>query len=180
MIRTLRSASRLLAVAATLGVVGAGCKGSSPSLSALAITPATATVAIGQTQALAVAGTRSDGSAQTITDPTWTTSTAGIATGKAQRFLTLPQTAITFNPYGNMVYLVSEEADATGKTKMVAKQTVVMTGQTRGDQIAILSGIKEGDRVVSAGQTKLQNGSQITVNNTIQPANDPNPQPRER
>ena len=54
------------------------------------------------------------------------------------------------------------------------------TGQTRGDQIAVLSGLNEGDLVVSAGQTKLQNNSPVTVNNDVQPSNDPNPQPRER
>jgi membrane fusion protein (multidrug efflux system) len=63
---------------------------------------------------------------------------------------------------------------------LVARQTVVTTGQSRGDQIAVLSGLNEGDLIVSAGQTKLQNGAPVTVNNAVQPSNDPNPQPRER
>ena len=54
------------------------------------------------------------------------------------------------------------------------------TGSTRGDQIAVLSGLKEGDVVVSAGQMKLQNGATVTVNNSIQPTNEPNPQPHEQ
>jgi len=106
--------------------------------------------------------------------------TADIMTGKPQRLLTLPQTAITFNPYGNMVYVVSQGTDATGKSALVVKQTIVTTGQKRGDQIAVLSGLKEGDQVVSVGQTKLQNGAAVTVNNAIQPSNEPNPTPRER
>jgi len=106
--------------------------------------------------------------------------TAEILTGEPQRFITLPQTAITFNPYGNMVFRVTEEAGAEGKQSLVVRQTVVTTGQTRGDQIAVLSGLNEGDLVVSAGQTKLQNNSPVTVNNAVQPSNDPNPQPRER
>ena len=106
--------------------------------------------------------------------------TAEILTGQPVRYITLPQTAITFNPYGNMVYRVIEEADKEGKHALVARQTVVQTGQTRGDQIAILSGLNEGDIIVSAGQTKLQNGAAVTVNNAVQPSNDPNPQPRER
>ena len=106
--------------------------------------------------------------------------TAEILTGEPQRFITLPQTAITFNPYGNMVFRVTEQTDAEGKQSLVARQTVVTTGQTRGDQIAVLSGLNEGDLIVSAGQTKLQNNSPITVNNDVQPTNDPNPQPRER
>ena len=106
--------------------------------------------------------------------------TAEIQTGAPVRYITLPQTAITFNPYGNMVYRVTEQKDAEGKQSLIARQTVVTTGQTRGDQIAILTGLNEGDLIVSAGQTKLQNGAAITVNNAVQPSNDPNPQPRER
>ena len=106
--------------------------------------------------------------------------TAELLTGQPERYITLPQTAITFNPYGNMVYRVTEQAKDDGKQSLIARQTVVTTGQTRGDQIAILSGLNEGDIVVSAGQTKLQNGAEITVNNAVQPSNDPNPQPRER
>jgi membrane fusion protein (multidrug efflux system) len=103
-----------------------------------------------------------------------------ITTGEPTRQITLPQTAITFNPYGNMVYLVQRKTDDTGKETMTVQQTVVQTGTTRGDQIVILSGLKEGDVVVTAGQTKLQNGAAIAVNNTIQPSNDPNPRPTER
>jgi membrane fusion protein, multidrug efflux system len=106
--------------------------------------------------------------------------TAEILTGAPQRYITLPQTAITFNPYGNMVFRVTEQTDDKGKQSLVVRQTVVTTGQTRGDQIAVLSGLNEGDLIVSSGQTKLQNNSPVTVNNAVQPANDPNPQPRER
>jgi membrane fusion protein (multidrug efflux system) len=105
--------------------------------------------------------------------------TAEITTGMPQRYLTLPQTAITFNPYGNAVFLVQHKTD-NGKTSSVVQQTVVTTGRTRGDQIAVLSGIKQGDEVVSAGQMKLQNGATVAVNNAIQPTNEPNPHPTER
>ena len=103
-----------------------------------------------------------------------------IQTGTPERYITLPQTAITFNPYGNMVYRLTEQTDDQGKQSLIARQTVVTTGQTRGDQIAILSGLNEGDLIVSSGQAKLQNGATVTVNNAVQPSNDANPQPRER
>jgi membrane fusion protein (multidrug efflux system) len=103
-----------------------------------------------------------------------------IATGIPERRITLPQTAITFNPYGNVVYLLEKETDANGVAKVTAKQAVVTTGETRGDQITIVSGLKEGDEVVSAGQMKLQNGSTVLVDNSILPSNDPNPRPVER
>lgn len=106
--------------------------------------------------------------------------TALIATGQPQRYITLPQTAITFNPYGNMVFLVKPGKDKDGKDALIATQTVVTTGATRGDQIAVLSGLKQGDEIVTAGQMKLQSGAPVVKNNAILPSNDPNPQPREQ
>lgn len=103
-----------------------------------------------------------------------------ISSGKPQRYITLPQTAIVYNPYGNIVYLIEQQGtDDKGKPKLVAKQVFVTTGDTRGDQVAILKGIKEGDVVVTSGQIKLHNGSSVTVNNDIQPSNEPNPQPKD-
>jgi len=106
--------------------------------------------------------------------------TANVESGQTERYITLPQTAITFNPYGNMVYLLQKETVPGGEEALVAKQTVITTGETRGDQIAVLTGLKEGDEVVSTGLLKLQNGSRVAVDNTIQPSNDPNPRPVER
>ncbi len=104
--------------------------------------------------------------------------TVDIATGKPQRFITLPQTAVTYNPYGNIVYLAEHDGvDEKGKPRLFAKQVFVTTGDTRGDQVAVLTGIKEGDVVVTAGQIKLHNGAPITVNNAIVPTNEPHPQP---
>lgn len=106
--------------------------------------------------------------------------TVDISTGKPQRYITLPQTAVTYNPYGNIVYLVEQQgADDKGKPKFVAKQVFVTTGDKRGDQVAVLKGIKEGDIVVTAGQVKLHNGSLITVNNDIQPSNEADPKPKD-
>jgi len=104
--------------------------------------------------------------------------TVDIDTGAPQRLVTLPQTAISYNPYGNLVYLVDDKGkDAAGKPLLVARQTFVTTGATRGDQVAILKGVKEGDVVVTAGQMKLRNGSPLAINNTVTPADDANPVP---
>jgi membrane fusion protein (multidrug efflux system) len=105
--------------------------------------------------------------------------TAVIQTGSPQHYLTVPQTAVTFNPYGSTVYLVDEITEE-GVTRFVANQTFITTGETRGDQIAILTGVEAGDEIVSAGQFKLQNGMTIEINNEVQPSNDPNPRPLER
>jgi membrane fusion protein (multidrug efflux system) len=102
--------------------------------------------------------------------------TLDISTGAQQREITLPQTAIAYNSYGNTVYVVQNKGnDAQGKPQLVAAQTFVTTGATRGDQVAILKGIKAGDVIVSAGQVKLHNGSPVMVNNAIQPLDNPRP-----
>jgi len=106
--------------------------------------------------------------------------TAQIATGQPQKYITLPQTAISFNPYGNMVYVVKPGKDKAGKDALIATQTVVTTGATRGDQIAILSGLMPGDEIVTAGQMKLQSGVPVQKNNAITLSNEPNPQPHEQ
>jgi membrane fusion protein (multidrug efflux system) len=101
-----------------------------------------------------------------------------VNTGAPQRYITLPQTAITYNPYGDTVFLAQEDGkDEKGQPKLKARQTFVVTGPTRGDQVAIFEGIKEGDQVVTAGGTKLQNDTPLLINNAVQPANNPKPQP---
>lgn len=105
-----------------------------------------------------------------------------IEVGEPNAYLTLPQTAITFNPYGETVFLVthSGKKDAKGKPEMpIAQSVFVTTGATRGDQITVLSGIKEGDEVVTSGQLKLKNGTPLIIDNRIQPPNNPAPTPQE-
>jgi membrane fusion protein (multidrug efflux system) len=121
-----------------------------------------------------------------------------VEVGAPVRYLTLPQTAVAYNPYGATVYLVvpqgsdaapnsqpgatrtpSAPADADGAANLVAQQVFVTTGTTRGDQVAILKGVNEGDEVVTSGQIKLRNGALVTVNNSVQPSDDPNPNPQE-
>jgi membrane fusion protein, multidrug efflux system len=100
--------------------------------------------------------------------------------GAKQRYVTLPQTAVTYNPYGDTVYLVENKGkDEQGHPILQAQQTFVTTGPMRGDQIAILKGVSDGATVVSAGQMKLRNGSPLLINNSVVPTNNPNPRPVE-
>ncbi len=103
--------------------------------------------------------------------------TVETALGGPARLLTLPQTAISFNPYGNTVFVLEEKKGADGKMALVAQQKFVTTGATRGDQIAVLAGLKEGDTVVTSGQIKLRSGAVAVVNNDIQPSNQAAPRP---
>ncbi|MFZ0608128.1 MAG: efflux RND transporter periplasmic adaptor subunit [Xanthobacteraceae bacterium] len=107
--------------------------------------------------------------------------TVDIETGAPQKYITLPQTAITYNPYGDTVYIVEKNAaGADGKPHLVARQTFVTTGLTRGDQIAVLKGVKDGDRIVTAGQIKLHNGSAVSIDNSIVPSAAAAPVPIDR
>jgi membrane fusion protein (multidrug efflux system) len=105
--------------------------------------------------------------------------------GQKKRYLTLPQTAITYNPYGSTVFIVKPDdkkdgkKDDKGNPQLVAQQVFVTTGATRGDQVAILTGLEAGQQVVTSGQLKLKNGTPVVVDNTILPGNNPNPTPQE-
>jgi len=111
---------------------------------------------------------------------------AKVDVGEKKHYLTLPQTAIIYHPYGSTVFVV-KPATAKGDANAPApkgedlevQQAFVTTGETRGDQVAITSGLVEGQTVVTSGQIKLKNGTHIVVDNSIQPANNPNPTPQE-
>jgi membrane fusion protein (multidrug efflux system) len=104
--------------------------------------------------------------------------------GGAEKQITLPQTAITYNPYGATVFIAKKGEvvgpDGMRKQGLVAEQIFVTTGRTRGDQVAILKGLEEGALVVTSGGLKLKNGTPLLVNNSLTPANDPNPTPQEQ
>ncbi|WP_206997055.1 efflux RND transporter periplasmic adaptor subunit [Trinickia mobilis] len=102
--------------------------------------------------------------------------------GTQERYLTLPQTAITYNPYGATVFVVKPgtKPNAQGKILPFAQQVFVTPGPTRGDQVAITKGVSEGTQVVTSGQLKLKNGTPLIVDNRVQPADNPNPTPQEQ
>ncbi len=106
--------------------------------------------------------------------------TVEVKTGKTERYVTLPQTAVTYNPYGDTVFLVeAEAAGSQSRSALTVKESFVTVGPTRGDQVAILTGVKEGDLVVTSGQLKLKNGSAVTINNAVQPSNEAAPKPED-
>lgn len=101
-----------------------------------------------------------------------------VRSGKEQSYLTLPKTCVTYNPYGETVYLIEAKGKTKdGKTALFARQTFITVGPSRGDQVAILKGVKAGDLVITSGQLKLKSGSPVIVNNQVQPLNDAAPAP---
>jgi len=101
-----------------------------------------------------------------------------IADGETRSRITLPQTAITYNPYGDMVFVVEQHGnDDQGKPRYTVQQRLVKLGATRGDQVAIEDGVKAGEIVVAAGQIKLRNGSSVVIDNDVLPEDEVNPNP---
>jgi membrane fusion protein (multidrug efflux system) len=99
--------------------------------------------------------------------------------GEAEQAIALPASAISYAPYGDSVFVVETLRGPKGETYKGVRQHFVKLGSARGDQVAILSGIKAGDEVVSSGVFKLRNGAAVQVNNDVRPANDPAPKPED-
>ena len=102
---------------------------------------------------------------------------AEVTLGGGSAIIPLPASAISYAPYGDSVFVVTDLKDPNGKTYRGVRQQFVKVGTGRGDQIGIVSGLKVGDEVVSSGVFKLRNGAAVLVNNKITPANSSKPQP---
>lgn len=103
-----------------------------------------------------------------------------VGVGAPRQVVPLPASAINYAPYGDSVFVVTDIKDEkSGKTYKGVRQQFVKIEGSRGDQVAVVSGINPGDEVVSSGVFKLRNGAPVQVNNTVQPGNSPNPKPEE-
>ena len=114
----------------------------------------------------------------------------GFALGGERQVVVIPQTAVSFNPYGNAVFVISKvkrkdgETDMQGKPltgdKLIVTQRFIKTGATRGDLIAVTDGLKPGEQVVTSGLLKLRNDAEVTINNKVQPSAEAQPQTANR
>jgi len=96
---------------------------------------------------------------------------AQLARGVSSAVITLPASAISYAPFGDSVFIVEDVTGPNGKKYRGVRQQFVKLGAARGDQIAILTGVKPGEEVVTSGVFKLRPGAAVQVNNTVQPAN---------
>jgi len=99
--------------------------------------------------------------------------------GTTTAVIALPASAISYAPYGDSVFVVAEMKNPAGVTYRGAQQQFVKLGRSRGDQVAVLSGLTSGQEVVTSGVFKLRPGAAVEVNNTVQPGNDPAPKPQD-
>jgi membrane fusion protein (multidrug efflux system) len=103
----------------------------------------------------------------------------GVGVGASRQVITLPASAVNYAPYGNSVYVITDLKDPKGQTYRGVRQQFVRIEASRGDQVAVTSGINPGDEVVSSGVFKLRNGAAVKVNNSVQPENSPAPKPED-
>jgi membrane fusion protein (multidrug efflux system) len=104
---------------------------------------------------------------------------AEVLLGASSAVVTLPVSAISYAPYGNSVFVVTELKNPNGQPYKGVRQQFVDLGPSRGDQIAIVSGVKSGEEVVTSGVFKLRNGAAVFVDNKVQPGNKPAPKPED-
>jgi membrane fusion protein, multidrug efflux system len=103
-----------------------------------------------------------------------------VSTGASQPVIALPASAINYAPFGDSVFIVTDMKSPDGKTYRGVRQQFVKLGGTRGDQVAVVSGVNARDEVVTSGLFKLRTGVAVVVNNKVQPANNPAARPEDR
>ena len=99
--------------------------------------------------------------------------------GSPREVVPLPASAINYAPYGDSVFVVTDIKDAKGNTFRGVRQQVVKVEGSRGDQVAVVSGLNPGDEIVSSGVFKLRNGAPVVINNTVKPSNNAAPKPED-
>jgi membrane fusion protein (multidrug efflux system) len=100
-----------------------------------------------------------------------------VAVGVSRSVVALPASSINYAPYGDSVFVVADLKGEDGRVYKGVRQQFVKLAGSRGDQVAVISGVKPGDEVVTSGVFKLRNGAAVQINNTVKPSNSPKPKP---
>lgn len=108
---------------------------------------------------------------------------ASIGLADARTVVVVPLTAVSYNPYGNSVYVIQKvkgkSAEGKDEEQLVVRRRFIKTGETRGDLVVITEGLKAGEQVATSGLLKLQNDARVIINNTVRPSAQANPTPAE-
>jgi membrane fusion protein (multidrug efflux system) len=102
-----------------------------------------------------------------------------LARGAQAPVVTLPVSAISYAPFGDSVFIVEQVKGQDGKSFLGVRQQFVKLGPSRGDQVAVLTGVKAGEEVVTSGVFKLRPNAAVVVNNKVLPGNSPAPKPED-
>ena len=104
---------------------------------------------------------------------------AALVRGAKTTAVTLPVSAINYAPFGNSVFIVEDIKGEKGKSYRGVRQQFVKLGDSRGDQVAVLTGVKPGEEVVTSGVFKLRPGAAVIINNAVTPSNSAAPKPED-
>ena len=104
---------------------------------------------------------------------------AEVLVGTSSAVVALPTSAIAYAPYGDSVFVVGDVKGPKGETFRGVRQQFVKLGGERGDQVAVVTGLRGGEEVVTSGVFKLRNGAAVHINNDVRPANNPAPKPED-
>jgi membrane fusion protein (multidrug efflux system) len=96
-----------------------------------------------------------------------------------EKAIMVPATAIQYAPYGDSIFVIETMRDPEGKEYLGVREQAVVLGKTQGDQVAVLKGLKPGERIATSGTFKLHQGGAVKVNDAVQPGNDPAPKPQD-
>lgn len=90
--------------------------------------------------------------------------------------LVVPRTAVQFNPFGNVVYVIS------GDDELSVQQRLIRTGQVQGDLIEVVEGLELGEQIATSGLLKLRNNAAVKINDDpdVQPPAEREPRPANR
>ena len=100
-----------------------------------------------------------------------------VVLGATRAVVAVPASAISYAPYGDSVFVVSELQGPKGEKYRGVTQQFVKLGASRGDQVAVLSGLEAGQEIVTSGAFKLRNGAAVLVSDAVKMSNDPAPRP---
>ena len=102
-----------------------------------------------------------------------------VVLGTAQSVVAIPASAVAYAPFGDSVFVVADMKSPKGASYRGAKQQFVKLGSSRGDQVAVISGLEPGQEVVTSGVFKLRAGAAVQVNNAVRPSDNPAPRPED-
>ena len=94
-----------------------------------------------------------------------------------EKVIALPVSSVHYAPYGDSVFLVTDDKDENGKPIKSVKEQFVKLGSARGDLVSVTSGVKPGDEVVTSGVFRLRSGAPVLINNKVQPDSEASPTP---
>ncbi len=102
---------------------------------------------------------------------------AHVALGTSTSLVAVPASAVSYAPYGDSVFVVTNLEGPKGEKYKGVKQQFVKLGTARGDEVAVLSGLEEGQEIVTSGAFKLRPGAAVNVQNDVKMSTDSAPRP---